>query len=148
MSATEVESTLMGILELQPSLDSFPTHDVSHVGAHVPNISTVSRLLQSLTNDDWKSRGQDRYSKVHVLLISWVDDDLGVLRELQDLETVFTSSFNYDVETWGIPRNKSQRRLKERVMQFVNNYEGNDSLLILYYAGHAIRANGGPVWTA
>ncbi|KFY76045.1 hypothetical protein V499_04130 [Pseudogymnoascus sp. VKM F-103] len=148
MSTTEIESFPVGFLELPPSLDSFPTHDVSHVGAHVPSISTVVQLLQSLTDEDWKSRGQGRYSKAHVLLISWVDDDLGVLRELQDLETVFTNSFNYDVETWGIPRDKSQRRLQERVTQFVNDYEGNDSLLILYYAGHAIRANGGPVWTA
>ena len=148
MSTTEIEGFPMGVLELPPSLDSFPTHDVSHVGAHVRSISTVIQLLQSLADEDWKSRGQGRYSKAHVLLISWVDDDLGVRRELQDLETVFTNSFNYDVETWGIPRDKSQRRLQERVTQFVNNYEGNDSLLILYYAGHAIRANGGPVWTA
>lgn len=148
MSATEIENIPEGILKLQPSQDAFPTHDVSYVGAHVPNISTVSQLLQSLVDDDWKSRRHGTYSKVHVLLISWVDDDLGVLRELQDLETVLTSSFNYDVETWGIPRDKSQRRLQERVLQFVNNYEGNDSLLIFYYAGHAIRASKGPIWTA
>jgi hypothetical protein len=138
----------VGSLELPPFLDSFPTHDVSHVEAHVPSISTVSQLLQSLVDEDWKSRGQSRYLKAHVLLISWEDDDLGVLRELQDLETVFTNSFNYNVETWGIPRDKSQRRLQERVTQFVNKCEGTESLLILYYAGHAIRANGGPVWTA
>lgn len=148
MSLTEVESQPVGNFGLQPSLDSFPTHNVSHVGAHVPDISTVSQLLQSLVDNDWKSRGQSRYSNVHVLLISWVDDDLGVIRELQDLETVFTNSFNYDVETWGIPRDMSKRRLQKRVAQFADDYEGYDTLLILYYAGHAIRTVGGPVWTA
>jgi hypothetical protein len=82
MSTTEIESFPIGYLELPLSLDSLPTHDISHVGAYVRSISIVIQFLQGLADEDWKSRGQGRYSKAHVLLISWVDDDLGVLREL------------------------------------------------------------------
>lgn len=52
MSAIEIEDIPAGILKLQLSLDVFPTHDVSYVGAYVLTISTVSQLLQSLADDD------------------------------------------------------------------------------------------------
>lgn len=136
----------MSVMEdaLQPS---FPTHDVSHVGAHVPNGRTVRELLQTLA--DKGSRQQGRYSEVHVLLISWEGDGSKARGELQGLEIVFTESFNYDVETWEIPQDKPQRRLRQRVIQFVEKYESNrvNSLLILCYSGHAVPAGGGPMWT-
>ena len=83
-----------------------------------------------------------------MLLLSWLTDDLGVTAEVQRLQHVFQDMYQFQVETYQIPDEKPDRALKGRILEFLVN-DQEDTLLILYYAGHARRgpqSNEGPLW--
>ena len=85
-----------------------------------------------------------------MLLLRWEDDDLGVETELNDLHHVFTDLFHYGVVTYEIPSDKPDKALKRRVFDFLE-HDGLETLLLLYYAGHArtsTQINEAPVWAA
>jgi hypothetical protein len=86
------------------------------------------------------NRGRSRYKEVHALLLSWEDDNLGVIKEVLDLEKVFVEIYNYHVEEWKIPRNRAHNSLAARLSKFLENYDseesGQQTLLIVYYGGH------------
>ena len=91
-----------------------------------------------------------RYSNVQVLLISWKDDDLGVAKEVEKLQNVFNDLYHYDVEVYQIPSVKPDKALKRRILEFLDG-DGEETLLILYYAGHAkksLQLNEAPIWLA
>ncbi|KAL2072072.1 hypothetical protein VTL71DRAFT_11415 [Oculimacula yallundae] len=134
-----------GFIRLAPK-----THDISLVGEHIPDIAHLAADLQVAVNAGWSRRHDVRYSKVQVLLLKWKDDDLGVETELKDLGQVFGDLFHYGVDMFDIPSEKPDKALKRRVFDFLEN-DGEDTLLILYYAGHAklsVQANEAPVWVA
>ncbi|PVH71184.1 hypothetical protein DL98DRAFT_660783 [Cadophora sp. DSE1049] len=134
-----------GFIRLAPK-----THDVSLAGEHIPDIAHLATDLQAAVNAGWSRRHDIRYSKVQVLLLKWEDDDLGVETELKDLGHVFSDLFHYGVDVFDIPSEKPDKALKRRVFDFLEN-DGEETLLILYYAGHArssIQANEAPVWIA
>lgn len=85
-------------------------------------------------------------------MISWEDDDLGVWRELEALRTVFEERYHFQVEEYRIPSiGQPDRALKRRAIEFLDHSDGEETLLIMYYAGHARRApeeNAGPLWCA
>lgn len=129
------------------------THDVSLVEEHVPSIEYLAADLEVAVKAAWPRRHHIRYTQVHVLLIIWEDDDLGVLSEIQDLEHVFDSMYHYRVETYEIPQAKPEKQLNRRILDFLNHEEEseNECLLIVYYAGHAKRiydSNEPPIWFA
>jgi hypothetical protein len=75
---------------------------------------------------------------------------LGVETELKDLEHVFIDLFYYGVTTYEIPSEKPDKALKRRVFDFLD-HDGDETLLILYYAGHAktsLQLNEAPIWFA
>ncbi|KAI9803615.1 MAG: hypothetical protein M1826_004956 [Phylliscum demangeonii] len=76
------------------------------------------------------------YSAVHVLLLSWTEDDLGVAEELAVLRQVLQEDYRYSVEEYTIPSAKSHNTLQDRLREFTREYEKSDSLLIVYYGGH------------
>lgn len=81
-------------------------------------------------------------------MLSWEDDDLNVLFEIRELEKIFLASYRYAVESWRIPSEKPATRLQVRLAEFVE-YDGPETLLIVYYAGHAIQdeqRSEPPVW--
>lgn len=70
--------------------------------------------------------------------------------ELNDLEHVFEDLFKYGVATFEIPSEKPDKALKRRVFDFLD-HDGDETLLILYYAGHArtsLQNNEAPFWFA
>ncbi|KAH9213693.1 hypothetical protein DL95DRAFT_524350 [Leptodontidium sp. 2 PMI_412] len=134
-----------GFIHLAPK-----THDISLVGEHIPDIAHLAADLQVAVNAGWSRRHEIRYSRVQVLLLKWQDDDLGVETELKDLGHVFADLFHFGVDVFDIPSDKPDKALKRRVFDFLDN-DGDETLLILYYAGHAtsnIQANEAPVWIA
>jgi hypothetical protein len=114
------------------------THDIS-LSDHHSSIQRLGQDLNDAVQAVWPNRHNIRYSQVHVLLLSWVDDDLGVAREIRGLRHVFRDMYNFQVQEYQIPSLKPDRALKRRVSNFLD-IDGNDTLLILYYGGHARRA--------
>jgi hypothetical protein len=98
----------------------------------------------------WSRRHDIRYSKVQVLTLRWEDDDLGVVTELNALDHVFADLYHYEVQTYSIPSEKPDKAIKRRILDFLE-HDGLETLLILYYAGHAIssvQVNEAPIWFA
>jgi hypothetical protein len=67
--------------------------------------------------------GKARYDRVEVLLLRWEDDELQVEWELNDLEKVLAD--------YGF------RKTMSKAIEFVEKYEAEDTLFIVYYGGHA-----------
>jgi len=71
-----------------------------------------------------------------VLLLSWEDDNLGVLNEIDELDDVFRRIYHFEVERWKIPSKRSHNTLAAKLLAFLDEYESKETLLIVYYGGH------------
>ncbi|KAJ4299206.1 hypothetical protein N0V90_004450 [Kalmusia sp. IMI 367209] len=83
----------------------------------------------------------DGYLKVAVLLIKWADklDDLGTREEVEELEGVFRERFNFRTQIVELDgSSKPQYQLNRSLSTFVEEYDGPNNLLIVYYSGHGI----------
>jgi hypothetical protein len=65
------------------------THDVSFVEEHISSIEKFADDLQIAINAAWLTRKKSQYQDVHVLMLSWEDDNLGVEQEIKRLGYVF-----------------------------------------------------------
>jgi hypothetical protein len=83
-----------------------------------------------------RQRPVQRYKSVQVLLLRWEGDDLGVYWEVEDLEKIF-KKYGFNTELWLIPSNMSHLELTIKVGSFVKEYQSPDTLLVVYYGGHA-----------
>lgn len=124
------------------------THDVSNVNAHI----ATEEWLQQVSNAiraAWPERFSG-YSRAAVLMLSWEDGDINnESKEFKRLGKVFREEFHYEVHEWQIPWKKTAIRLVARVHEFVASHDGPNSLLIIYYAGHARRGDPSgkyPIW--
>jgi hypothetical protein len=133
-----------GFIELSPN-----THDISYVSKHIPTLSDLTADLEAATHAVWSRRHESRYSNVYALFLRWESDDLGVITESNDLQHVFQDLYHYQVESYNIPDERPDASLKRHILQFLEN-DAKDTLLIVYYAGHAKRhqSNTGPTWHA
>ncbi|KAG5796263.1 hypothetical protein H9Q69_004689 [Fusarium xylarioides] len=96
---------------------------------------------------------QGSYDQVHVLLISWEEHDLGdVDSEIRDLRAIFEQDYHYSsVVFFHIPvKGSSRARLNREISSFVEEQSfPQDSLIIVYYAGHCSpNAQGQAEWAA
>ncbi len=133
-----------GFIELIPN-----THDISYISKHIPTLSDLTADLEAATHAVWSRRHESRYSKVYALFLRWESDDLGVVTESNELQHVFQDLYHYQVESYKIPDERPDTSLKRRILQFLEN-DGKDTLLIVYYAGHAKKnqSNTAPTWYA
>jgi hypothetical protein len=77
------------------------------------------------------------YSTVKVLMIRWKDSTQEDFKtQLKRLAREFTAH-NYDVEEYEIESEKPQQSLSTRLLSFLS-YDGRNTMLILYYGGHAL----------
>jgi hypothetical protein len=77
------------------------------------------------------------YCAVHVLLLEWEEDDLGVNRVSSELKNVFENSFTFEsVQSFKIPSQRSYEALEARLLVFKQLHSAKQHLLIVYYAGH------------
>jgi hypothetical protein len=126
------------------------THDSSFADEHIPSIEKFAEDLQLAITAAWPIRRDSRYEAVHVLLLSWEDDNLGVDKEIKRLGHVLSHLYQFNVERFQIPRKTPGKATASRVSQFLEN-DGVGSLLIVYYAGHARlsnQTNKPPIWAA
>ena len=126
------------------------THDSSFADEHIPSIKKFAEDLQLAIAAAWPTRRDSHYERVHVLLLSWEDDNLGVDKEIKRLGHVFSHLYQFDVERFQIPRKTPGKATASRVSTFLEN-DGVGSLLIVYYAGHACLSNQTnelPIWAA
>jgi len=128
---------------------AFPNTD-----SHTAEKSSATNMQEQLDGVAWrrnksipKTPPRSKYKNVYVLLLSWADDDLGVIKELEELNQLFKTTFNFTTHTWTIPSEESEYELMREVMNFRQGKNQGD-LIILYYGGHA---GGNPqecIWTA
>lgn len=80
------------------------------------------------------------YHKVAVLLLCWDQDcvDLATQEEVDKLKAVFEDKFGYDATIAKLsPANgRLQVQVNQKVANFVSDHDGQNNLLIVYYAGH------------
>jgi hypothetical protein len=77
-----------------------------------------------------------------VLLISWDEqlDDLHTREEVDALEAVFKNIFRYTVEKKQLVAGKQspQIQVQKILVDFVYEFDDENTLLIVYYAGHGV----------
>lgn len=98
----------------------------------------------------WPRAPGTRYTSVKALLLSWEEDDLGVIKEIRRLRCVLENKYHYDVRTYEIPSRKPDIAIKGQVLEFLKD-DDEDTLMIVYYGGHARRGDQtseGPLWLA
>jgi hypothetical protein len=71
-----------------------------------------------------------------VLLLRWEDDELQVKWELNDLAKVL-GDYGFHTETWLIPTESPLQKMMSKAIEFVEKYEAEDTLFIVYYGGYA-----------
>ncbi len=126
------------------------TRDTSLVGEHIPSIEKFAEDLQIAIEAAWPTRHSSGYEEVHVLLLSWEEDNLGVEQEIRRLGKVLSNLYRFDVEQYKIPRKTPGKATISRVSTFLEN-DSNRNLLIVYYGGHARlshQSSDPPIWTA
>ena len=66
----------------------------------------------------------------------WEEDHLNVEPELGGLANVF-QDYGFETETWLIPTDSPDRKIMRKALDFIDDHESEDTLLIVYYGGHA-----------
>lgn len=112
------------------------THDISLIDYHVTDVKALGEAVTAAAAAAFPNGGRSRYKEVHVLLLSWEEDNLGVIKELTELRDVFENLYRFQTETWNIPTLESHNALAFRMMQFLNDFKADDNLLVVYYGGH------------
>jgi hypothetical protein len=87
---------------------------------------------------------QPRNTAAAALLLSWEEDDLGVITEITMLRDKLENAYNIPTETWNIPPRDSEWQLMNKMYDFRSRHCGDFvppnqdlPLLIVYYGGHA-----------
>ena len=65
---------------------------------------------------------------------------MGVDWELQDLKNVFVK-YGFSAEEWLIPTRNPHLKLMTKAIEVVNKNDETESLVVIYYAGHAFINN-------
>lgn len=114
------------------------THDISRVSYHVKHLESFASALEESASRAFPNRGPtQRYTKVHALMLHWKSDDLFVLPELEDLEKCLREDYCFETNIFSIPSENSHLELMLKVGDMVKQYESDETLLVVYYGGHA-----------
>ncbi|TVY82679.1 hypothetical protein LSUE1_G001812 [Lachnellula suecica] len=114
------------------------------------DLQTFGKGLQQAAEAIFPNDDRSRYSEVHVLLLSWEDEDpkLPVSLEILQLLDLFQDTFGFETSTWKIPTSQSHRATNRRVDEFLGEDDPRH-LKIVYYAGHGrLTSNGQLAWTS
>ena len=113
-------------------IDQAQDLDFAHISWH--------KLKEDLTNvcTNMSSWPIPEYARVHVVLLNWLEDDLGTINELIELEKLFKDWFDYSTEVWRIPSGETAEfELGLKLCSVAKQHGGKDDLLIVYYGGHS-----------
>lgn len=92
-----------------------------------------------------------RYTEVHVLFLSWKDGTPEAMREIDELENVFSKLYRFDIYRHEIDSQNPSEDTHAKVAHFLLEKSNKDHLLILYFSGHTIpshQGNEAPIWPA
>jgi len=81
------------------------------------------------------NRGQSRYKTVNACLIRWEEDGLGVQQEFDALYYVLRD-YGFFTNVFLISQVNSHWDLMRKTLDFIQYWDNNKNLFILYYAGH------------
>jgi hypothetical protein len=83
------------------------------------------------------NHAKSRYRNVHVLFLSWEDEDpqLPVSLEISKLFDVFVNIYHFQAEILHIPNQNSHNKVSKKILEFVGE-DDTDDMKIVYYAGH------------
>ncbi|KAK1756259.1 hypothetical protein QBC47DRAFT_298386 [Echria macrotheca] len=70
-------------------------------------------------------------------MLHWKCDDLFVLPELEDLEKCLREDYCFETEIFAIPSENAHLELMLKLGDMVKKHEGEDTLFVVYYGGHA-----------
>lgn len=125
------------------------THPRGLDNHHVAKLETfVHDLAGSLT---YSFPAKDcSYPAVYVVLVRWVEDDLGVQSEITKLRCIFECQFNFEVEEWYIPTSEPYEFLEHKMFHFKKAHQSKNEILVFYYGGHAGKdlKRGRSIWYA
>lgn len=123
-------------------------HDLDKLNCHI-YLQDFGSQLQKAASAIFPGDQISRYTEVHVIILSWEDEDpkLPVSLEIKALADVFTEIYGFEVEQWLIPSENSHNKLQSKVLKFLGD-DDVGHLKIVYYAGHGKLTNHGtPAWT-
>ncbi|CZR51720.1 uncharacterized protein PAC_01597 [Phialocephala subalpina] len=112
------------------------THDTSRSTYHISDIAAFADSLQDAANQAFPNRGRSRYHAVNVCLIRWAEDELQVEDEMNRLYDVFDKLYGFNTEIWLIPSTASQIQLTSMTCNFLQKFDEDGNLFIVYYGGH------------
>ncbi|KAH7336047.1 hypothetical protein BKA65DRAFT_562927 [Rhexocercosporidium sp. MPI-PUGE-AT-0058] len=112
------------------------THDTSKSSFHISDIGSFAESLQDAANQAFPNRGRSRYHTVNVCLIRWAEDELNIKPELDALHDTFSTLYGFNTEIWLIPSTASQIQLTSMTCTFLQKFDEEGNLFIVYYGGH------------
>jgi hypothetical protein len=122
-------------------------YELSKSEFHFPSLQRFINDLNRACTARWETR-LSQYERVFALLVRWEDDDLGVVKEIGQLEGMFSDTYGFDVETWVIPSTRHRHTdLANKIQSALDEYDTEGNLILLYYGGHAFQqAQSQPTW--
>ncbi|KAL2043780.1 hypothetical protein N7G274_003299 [Stereocaulon virgatum] len=113
------------------------THDTTMAPYHIEDLATFGEWLNNATAAAFpRVPSSSRYREVYALLLSWEEDNLGIIGEIRQLDDVLKDVYHYETGQWKIPNTRSHNSLASRLTTFLNEHESKDNLLIVYHGGH------------
>jgi hypothetical protein len=79
------------------------------------------------------------YQNVAVLLIKWADeiDQLQTADEVEQVRGIFADEFNFPTKVIDLNNiTRPQLQLERNFVEFMAEYDGDQTLMIIYYTGH------------
>jgi hypothetical protein len=79
------------------------------------------------------------YQNVAVLLIKWADeiDQLQTADEVEQVRGIFADEFNFPTKVIELNNiTRPQLQLERNFIEFMAEYDGDQTLMIIYYTGH------------
>lgn len=120
-------------LPLEPSTVDYEAEDAKD--------DSELQVLWSNTMDEGKYTSPSKYKNIEVLLLCWAEksDDLIITEEVSKLKRTFEECFNYRAQIEHLDasaKQTAQVQVNSIVANFVKTFDGPNTLLIVYYAGH------------
>ncbi|KAH8647775.1 hypothetical protein BX600DRAFT_443120 [Xylariales sp. PMI_506] len=131
---------------LPPGLSS--THNTAAADCHLKNFNEVVDAFRSAAECvSSTQRFQHKYTTLHAILLQWEHDDIGVDQEITRLSGVLQRSYGFQVQQWRIPLKNPILKLTRLITNWVEMYDNEHNLFLLYYAGHGkIDSSSQVIW--
>ncbi|MCJ1224468.1 hypothetical protein MMC12_001113 [Toensbergia leucococca] len=113
------------------------THETSLARYHVKDLKSFGDSLIDAVTAAIPNADRSPYTGVHVLLLRWEDDKLRVIEEVLEIQDVFRPYYRYEAEERKMPSNRSYTSLNVRLLEILDNHDGNNNPALVYCGGHA-----------